>query len=284
MYENIRGSLDVLVNIFTKNDALVGVEDFEFISGSIPVYSIQLVDLLCLLHSLRNTTRMTLTAFELEEIDLSSALGFKVPVHIPNLLYLRIYFSALIPFIDAPSLHSLEILSLNNATMKPLQIPNTFARDIATLQITGGAFGNLAIQQANHWDSVKTVIWTYDQPLVGLTMTTFLSICSVEFRGDSFLEPVFNTLLIALLQYPNACPHLHTIKGDRHPSWALLTQVMLQRNQNSNVVQLQEIWLPCLPIQPILSLVVGLLSNTSTETIPTRVDDILMRRDHHALL
>jgi hypothetical protein len=59
---------------------------------------------------------------------------------------------------------------------------------------------------------------------------------------------------------------------------------MLQRNQNNSVVQLEEIWLPSLPIQPILSLIVGLLRNTSPEVIPIKVDDILMRRYEHALL
>jgi hypothetical protein len=208
----------------------------------------------------------------------------------PNLLYLRVSLLNLVSFIDASSLHSLEIPSSPKASTKPIRIPNGFARDITTLQITGEAFDNFVIEQANHWDSVKKVIWTYDQSFVGSKTTRFRSICSVEFRRVTFRGAVynrigkFNTLLIALLRYPDACPHLHTIKSDKYPTWSLLTQVMLQRKRNNNIAQLEDIWLPNLPIQPILSFVVGLLRNTSTEVIPPRLDEILMRRLQHVML
>jgi hypothetical protein len=233
---------------------------------------------------------MTLPALEFEEVDISADLGFKVPVHIPNLLHLQMFSVAFIPFIDAPSLHSLKIVPWHKVLMKPLQIANNFARDIATLEITGEDFDNLVVKQTNHWDSVKKVIWTWDEPFAGSKTTTFRSVCSVEFRGASVHKPIgnltreFNPFLIALLRYPDACPHLRTIKSDRHPAWALLTQVLLQRNRNNNVVQLEEIWLPSLPIQPILSLVVRLLRGGSKEVVPKRFDDVLMRRSYNTLL
>jgi hypothetical protein len=177
---------------------------------------------------------MVLTAFEFEEVDLSADLGFKVPIHMPNLLHLQIYFLPFIPFIDAPSLHSLKIVPWHKLVLSPLQMANNFARDVGTLEITAEAFDNLVVQQANHWASVKRVIWTSQESLIGLKTTTFQSICVVELRGKPYHVPVytptheFNTFLIALLRYPDACPHLRTIKSSRHLTWALLTQVLLQ--------------------------------------------------------
>jgi hypothetical protein len=116
------------------------------------------------------------------------------------------------------------------------------------------------------------------------------SIYLVEFFGDRVTEEDpklthnLNNFLVALLRYPDACPHLRTIKANKYPVWALITQVLVQRNQNTNLVQLEESWLPSLPMEPLLSLVAELLSGISEETASIKVDDTLMRRNRHKLL
>jgi hypothetical protein len=285
-----RASFDVLVNILTTNDALVGVEDFEFMNYSLPADSIQLVNFLCLLHSLRNVERITLLTFEFQEVDIGTNLGFKVPVHMPNLLHIQIHFPSFFSFIEAPSLHSLEVISLDKALLKPVQLSNSFGKYVATLEITGEAFNSIVVQQANHWDSVKTIRWINQQPLIGVKTTTLPSICSVEFLvyissdEDPKITHNLNNFLVALLRYPTACPHLRTIKSDNYPVWALLIQVLLQRNQNRDLEQLEEISLPGLPIHPLLSLIVRLLNGSSNEVIPTKINHIVTRRYQHPLM
>jgi hypothetical protein len=288
VYVDLGVPFDVLLDIFTRNDALLGVEVFVFRGGRLD--SIQLVNPLRLLHSLRNTHHITLPAFEFQEVDISADLGFKVPVHMPNLLRLQIQFSALISFIEAPSLHSLKVKSLPKALLEPLHLPSYFARHVATLEVTGGAFNQMVIQKADHWDSVKNIRWKGQDPLIGVKTTTFRSICSVKLIGGHSTEQApnithsLNNFLVALLRYPDACPHLRTIKSDKYPVWALLTQVLLERNQSHDLVQLEEIWLPSLPVRPLLSLIVRLLNGSSNEAVPMKIDRILVRRYQHTLL
>jgi hypothetical protein len=192
-----------------------------------------------------------------------------LPVHMPNLLHLVVYFSDLISYIDAPSLHLLQLTHSLLTPSKTALVPNNFARDVATLQITAPVF-NLIIHQVAHWNSVKNLIWLGENPSIGIGTMTFQSICSVKFNTDQSTADRFKLthnldhFLVALLRYPDACPHLCIFKSSNHPAWGLLTQVLLQRNQNHGVVQLEEIWLPSLPIKSLLSLLVRLLSGSST--------------------
>jgi hypothetical protein len=251
---------------------------------------IQLSDILQILHSVRNARHINLPDFGLCDINHSTNLGSNFPVHVPHLLHLWTKFSAIPLIIDAPFLHSLEITSSSNAPLKPLHIPNNFARNVDTLDITGEAFNNLVVQQPGHWNSVKNVIWTSEEPLIGVNTTPFQSICSVEFVGGrplgrfNAITNNMNNFLVALLRYPDACPRLRTIRSDRYPVWALLIQVLLQRNRSQDIAQLEEICFPGLPIRPLLSLIVRLLNGSSNEVIPTIIDHILMRRYKHSLL
>jgi hypothetical protein len=273
-----------LLNIFTKRDALVGVEQFGFYGSG---ERIQPTDLLHVIHALRNSTFMGFWQFDFDKSHISADLGINLPVHTPNLLHLEIPFSAVIPFIDAPILRSLYITP---SVKTPLNIPDYFGRGVTTLRITAEAFNSLMIPQANHWDSLEEVIWTSDEPSIGLKTTTFRSIRYVHFIESSSNKATYNPInclnsfLLALLRHPDACPHLRTIKSVTYPAWALLAQVLLQRNRNSDLVQLEEIWLPGLPIPPLLSFVVRLLNGSSNEVIPMEIDHIIMRRYQHALL
>jgi hypothetical protein len=47
---------------------------------------------------------------------------------------------------------------------------------------------------------------------------------------------------------------------------------------------LEEITLPGLPIQPLLSLIVRLLNGNSNEVIPIKIDHILTLRYKHSLM
>jgi hypothetical protein len=161
-------SIEVLLNIFTQNDALIGVEDFGLRMYGVPSNFIQFTDLLRFLHSLRNTRRITLPRFEFDNVTTGADVGFELPIHMPNLLNLGVHFLDVFSYIDAPLVRSLRIMSFSTT---PLKAPNNFAREVASLQMTETSLSDLIVREATRWESVKDVKWSCEVPGIGLKTT-----------------------------------------------------------------------------------------------------------------
>jgi hypothetical protein len=277
----LTGILDVLTN----NDALVCVETFEFI-GNYRKYP-ELVDVYRMIYSVRNATSVIIPHL-LDEPPLESDDDsfIHLPIHMPNLFHLRTSFSLLLTQIDAPSLHSLQILETNRP--KTIHLPDHFPPAVAVLEIEGKTLDNLITRRSNHWNSLQHIKWTNCKSFLGSKTATFQSIHTVDFTESHAqnYDPThaLNTFLVALLRHPDGCPHLHTVKSWEYPLWELLAQVLVQRIENTDVVQLQEIWFAALPCKPLLSLVMRLMDGGSNRAIPNNVDYILLRRFQHQLM
>jgi hypothetical protein len=205
---------------------------------------------------------------------------------LPNLEVLRVAGLDNFSYIQGPKLEKLTILpGIAEEENFPLQWTGD---KLSSLRVDPRSFErllkHLTAKRANDsFPSLQHIVWDNPMAREGYQTSLLRTVTTVEFNDpgaastEGYINPL-DALLLSLLQFPDSCPTLSTVKTRRYPCWDLLFTTLQERNANSTVVTLQTLSFPGYPPYLILEELVRALKGVQkSPTLPV-FDPVIQRR------
>jgi len=202
------------------------------------------------------------------------------PLVMDKLMTLSVSSPAIMPFIYAPNVRDIEVLSHAEKALTSPALAKNFGRTLARLtvpshllDITWPGLSSEAFMTV--LPKLESLTLRGQVPCQTVMHLTSVHLVSFKDSATQAARGPFNAFLVSLLRNPQALPWLKTLESNAFPLWDPLFEVVHSRFRTARVRAIARVLLPSYPALPILSTLVRYLRGTAHLRYSRYFDDII---------